>query len=247
MSEMKKGLSRNALKWIGFGCLLIGSLGSILIKRGIMKLPTMTNEQIAPLIAPGGALFPWAVTAVATMLICSIAVPVYAKLFSESWEKTSDRKAYMIRMAILALVSEFIYDWSTTGHLINMTVQNPLWALLVAAMVLAVFGHYDQPGAAGVAMKVSAVIASVLWVVFLGVDMGIATVLLVSCFSLLPKDKKWPWLCAIAAALTQYTAPLGVLIVALYREEGSAGPKWVHYALYPATMLLLGIAASILQ
>ncbi len=238
------GISRSLLKWIGFVCLCIGSAGSILIKRGILHADILTNEELDPLIQPGGELFAWAVAAVVTMFICSIAVPIYARLFSEGWEKTSDRKKYMLRMAALALVSEFAYDWAMTGNAFNMAVQNPLWALLTAAVVLSVFQHFDQPGVAGTFMKVSAVLASVFWMLLLQVEMGVATVLLVACFSLLPKGKRWSILCAVAAALTQYTAPLGLLLTCFYNGAEGKAPRWLHYALYPAQFILFGLIAS---
>ncbi len=246
MSEQKQtrrlSFSRDALKWIGFVCLLIGALGNAVIKRGLMQTNTMTAEELE-IALQSAPMSQWYILATVTTLIHSVAIPIYARLFADGWKHTASRKKYMIRLVILAVVSEFAYDWTVTGSLINSQVQNPLWGLLIAAVVLSVFAQYEQANVGGTVMKVSAVLAAVLWVWFLQVEMGIPTVLLVFCFCLLPDKKYLRLLCSVAAALLQLTAVIGLVPAWLYDGSESKCPKWLYYAMYPAALVISSLIA----
>lgn len=237
--------SGDVLKWLGFACLCLGTFSSAVVQRGLMNLDDMSVEGLYDAIMPGGQMRSLATLASVTMLIGLMAIPIQAKLFYEGWNHTADQKKYLIRLAGIALISEFAYDWATSGTFWDITVQNPIWALVIAAVMLVIFRQYEGKGFTGILMKAVAVLASLMWVTVLQSYMGAVTVLLVACFALLRNKKNLCSFCGVVISLLQYTAPFGMYFVHNYDGTKGKTPRWVFYVLYPAQLLVFGTIAAL--
>ena len=237
--------SGDVLKWVGFLCLCFGTFSSAVVQRGMMDLESMSVENLTEAILPGGAMRDLATLASVTMLIGLMAIPIQAKLFYEGWNHTADQKKYLARLAGIALIAEFPYDWATSGTFFDITVQNPIWALVVAAVMLTIFRQYGEKGFKNGFIKVVAVIAALLWVTVLQSYMGAVTVLLVACFALVQKNKGLCTFLGVSISLLQYTAPFGMFFVHNYDETKGKTPRWVFYVLYPAQLLVFGTIAAL--
>lgn len=237
----------DVLKWIGFVLICLGTFSTAFIQRAVIS--PLSSDSLSVVLEAEGSSRGWGIAAlVMTFLSCG-AVPIYARLFVDGWRHTSSRKRYLLRLGITALISEFAYDWACSGTLLDMDRQNPMWALLVAAVVLSIFEQFEGKGVAAVLMKVSAVIASMLWIVLLQSDMGILTVLLVACFGLLENHRVWREICGSGLCLIQYGmygAVLGMVPVHFYNGTRGKCPGWLFYLLYPAQLLVFGGAAALL-
>lgn len=239
--------SSDVLKWIGFVCICLGTFSTVIVQRTILSVDTLTLETLGMLPEGGERSRVWGIVALVMTFVSYGAVPIYARLFVDGWQHTSSRKRYLLRLGATALLSEFAYDWVCSGTLLDMERQNPMWALLIAAVVLSIFEHFSENSVVAVLMKISAVIASMLWILLLQSDMGIATVLLVACFELLKNHRTWREVCGGVICLTQYGGILGMVPVHFYNGIRGKCPGWLFYLLYPLQLLVLGATAGVLR
>lgn len=238
--------SGEALKWIGFVCVCFGTFGSAVVQRAIMHVDTMTVEAMYEQIMPGGQMRHWATVAALSMLVCVMTLPIYARLFYEGWTHTANQGKYLLRLIGIALVSEIPYDLAITGTFWDITVQNPIWAFVIAAIMLTIFRQFEGRGAVSVAMKFVGLIAAVVWTIVLQSYMGLVSVLLVACFELLKNKKGICNLLAVIICCAQYSAPFGMIFAANYDGSKPKTPSKVFYILYPAQLLLFGAIAAML-
>ena len=237
----------HVLKWIGFGCVCMGTLSVGVLQRVVIDLEAYTNQTLYEAIAPGGGMMGIATLAVLTQLFSYAAIPIYAWLLWEGWKHTSNQLKYLGRLALLALIAEIPFDFAMTGSLLDMTKQNPVWALAMAGVMLLLYGYCRQPGAAGVALKVLVTLGAAAWTVVLQSYMGMVTVLLVAVFCCFEKHPKLRTALAVLVSMIQFPAPLGMFPVHWYngeREEDTH--KYLHYILYPVQLLVFGILAAVL-
>ena len=68
-----------------------------------------------------------------------LAFPIFAFGIAEGYAHTSDRKAYMKRMLIWALISEIPFNLMTTGSPVFPFHQNVMFTFLLALMAMSVF------------------------------------------------------------------------------------------------------------
>jgi hypothetical protein len=123
-ADRARGLSNTRLKVVGLVLVLLSAGATATVMKG---LPANISE------ADFGAL----TAAVALEGVGWIALPIYAWLLYAGFQHTHSIKDYALRLGALALISEVPYDLATFGRPWDMSSQNPVFALLVALLVLA--------------------------------------------------------------------------------------------------------------
>lgn len=238
--------TRDFLKWFGFLCMFLGSFGVAVLQRGILHLDT-TDLSVYDALLPGSGVMGTASMAVACSLAATLAIPIYAFLTAESYRRCDDEKKYLTRLAILAVASEVPYDWAMFGKAWDFTAQNPALALVVAVIMLFILDEFSRPGIKGWLMGAPVVLSACIWVAVFGCQNGVVLVLLTAVFYLMRKMRKAKLWMAAAVSLFHFPAPFGVLLLNWYDGEPQKTPKWVFYALYPAHLLVLGLAVQLMK
>ncbi|MDO4331185.1 MAG: TraX family protein [Eubacteriales bacterium] len=130
----------------------------------------------------GAALFPYAVT---LRVIGRIAFPIYMWLLVMGFVHTSSRKKYMLRMAALAVVSEFPFDLALTGEW-TFQWQNIYFTLLLSLLLMVVLEKAMDVGGRSrrIAMVGAAVIVSMLLAEWLNFDYSCTGPVLAAVFYL---------------------------------------------------------------
>lgn len=234
------------MKWLGFFCLCLGTFSTAVVQRGIIRLEGYSNEALYNAIKPGGGMMGWASLAVVTMLMSSMAIPIYARLVYQGWQSTGNQGKYLLRLLGLAFVSEFCYDWAMSGTLLEPSRQNPVWALAIAVVMLSLLRQLERPGPVGIFLKVVVTVAAIAWSVLLQSYMGAMTVVLTACFYFLRERKK---LCTAVAALLcllQFPAPFGMIFVHYYDGSKAKAPRNLFYLLYPLQLVVFGLVGMVL-
>lgn len=233
-------LSGRTLKWIAFVLTCLGSCSIAVLQRGILGMGADTSQEaLAEAMKPGGDAMGWATWAVLCTLISTLAIPICAKLLCEGCRRTSDPVRYLLRLALCALVSEIPYDLAANGKAVDMSVQNPIWALLLAGIALVIV-HRRSPRSAGGRAAFGALVsfAALAWAMLFRVHMGPLLVALAVLFYF-AGEKKWiAMLGGVLLCLIQFPAPIGMLFVHWYSGERGEYPRWLFYALYPAQLLV---------
>ena len=190
-----------------------------------------------------------------------LASPIFAFLLVEGFFHTRDLRRYVLRLLLLALLSEIPFDLAISGLLIDLGYQNVLWTFCIAAAALWAMEALRRlqiplPLAALCAGAAGYLLGEALQSDYFGP--GVLTVLV---FALC---RQWhigrlPELAAMlvingwllpSADMTLWgvTLPVELLATAallpiwLYRgRQGPHGPwlRWVWYGFYPAHLLVL--------
>jgi len=235
-------ISGAGLKWVGLFLVCLSSFSVAVLQRGVLRLGSGASlEALAEAMKPGGDAMGWATGAVLCSLAATLAIPIYAKLLCEGWRHTSDKKRYLLRLAGCALLSELPYDFAMNGTWLDLSVQNPVWALLLAAMMLEITQQWKlRSKVTDIAFKALVVLAAMAWALLLRVYMGPMLILLCALFRFAGKRE---WIAIMGGALItilQFPAPLGLVFVHWYGGEKGRAPRWLFYAAYPAQLLLFG-------
>ena len=240
-------LSGTALKWIGLVLTCIGTFGMAVLQRGLLRLDGFTNETLYAALVPGSELFGTVSAAVCCTLVSAMGLPIYAKLLYEGWKHTSDIKRYLLRLAACALVSEIPYDLAYCGSWFDLRVQNPIWGMALAVLVLEIMQRYgSRPGALGVVLKVLFAVAGVVWATLLQSQLGIMFVAMAILYACFEGSMVATMLGGIALTLLQFPAPFGMLAVYWYDDRPGRTPRWLFYLLYPVQLLVFACIGMLL-
>lgn len=193
-------------------------------------------------------------------MIGRIAFPIYCFLLVEGFFHTRDRRKYMARMAIFALISELPFDlvFQVKGEQIRieklMEHQNVMVTLLLGLILMYVYEwikmkYFTQPLIFNT-LGVFAIVGIGMAASLLKTDYGMGGVLLIMVFYLF-RGKK-PWLFAGTTVVMAFfigrielVGLVAFLPIFLYNGKRGPNVKYAFYAFYPAHLLLLWLFAYV--
>jgi hypothetical protein len=235
------GLSVARLKVVGFVLVMLSAVASAV---GVARLPE--NGDAADLSQ---------LTAVVLVEAVSwIALPIYAWLLCRGLRHTRSVPRYALRLALLAVVSEVPYDLATSGRAWDLSSQNPVFALLVALVVLASLDHLLRGPERHVLGAVAVCVAGVLWLALfdVGLRLGVVptgVVILLFClvFYFLGSRENTMMLVGGALGALALVLPAVGMVVLHYRndEPGRPYPRYLFYVLYPAGLLAAALVGAV--
>ena len=130
------GLNRNSLRLIGLVIAALGILG-----RGILQnrvLGQASGTDLSQLLEASPEAMNAATAAIVLWAIEGAAVPIFAVLTVSGFSHTSSVKNYLLRLLLLALVSQVPYHLALTGVPFRLFPLNPVFglALVVASPIM---------------------------------------------------------------------------------------------------------------
>lgn len=202
----------------------------------LIGLITMVVDHV------GAILFP---EIILLRIIGRISFPIFAYTLTEGFCHTRDIRKYILRVGILAVLSEIPFNLAFYGNVLYLGRQNVLFTFCLGLVMLYLFLMAQNN-----LTKVLVVVGMFLLSEALFVDyssMGLAMILAFYCL----RDKKWQKLTVVAAinvflmGYLQVYALVALLPIALHnREQGPRG-KWFFAIFYPAHLLTLYLIALI--
>ena len=241
-------MSGTALKWSGFLFMCLSSFSRAVIQRGVMGLGAdATAEAMYQAMSPEGGMMGPGTAAVFCSLASMLALPIYVHFLCEGLRHTKDAMRYAIRLLVCALAAEIPYDFAMSGRLFDFSVQNPLWALALGAIMIGICRMWKaEPGVGGVVFRAIVVAAAIIWALVLRVHMGALLILLITLFHFARQNKPVFYILGIGLTSLQFPAPFGLLFVNWHDGTSAEGPRWIFYILYPVQLLLFGAWAMFL-
>ena len=194
-----------------------------------------------------------------------LAFPIFAFMIVEGFFHTSNRKKYMIRMLIFALISEIPFNLMVYRTIFAPAYQNVLWTFLISMMLMYLNEKLDKKDNAfktSIIMFGTMIVGGILGILFSS-DYGAGGVLTVLTFYYF-REKKWSnYLIQLAIMIVinlemlgssryimfdsfaipgQIFAILSLVFIWLY--NGKQGPynkviKNIYWLFYPVHMCLL--------
>lgn len=189
-----------------------------------------------------------------------LAFPLFAFMAVEGYLHTRSLKKYLLRLLMLAVISEIPFDLLVSGSVVDPMHQNVIWTIILGLCCIRAFENIS----ADLKKMLSAVviIASLAAAIIARVDYSSAGVLTLLAFYAFRGNTLW---CRLMQLLSlafinlallggikfafpyQALAVLSLPIIWLY--DGSQGPhngfiKAANYLFYPAHMLILALFSA---
>lgn len=176
-----------------------------------------------------------------------IAMPIFAFCIAEGYIYTHDRKRFLTRLAVFAVISELpfdlaFFDGPEASH------QNIMLTFFLAVLALMA---YDRIRGEAPTRKSSALAPAVVFLMaglatILGGDYILFGVLSVFLFYALRSQPHWKRqlggmaFLALTRTIGYYAATgLAVIPLLMYNGKKGRGLKWLFYAFYPGHLLVL--------
>lgn len=250
----KKGLSKNQLLFWGVMFLLIGVFSRSFLQNRVLRMDSTNAQQLLDAISASRSAMAAATAAIVMQALETCALPIFAFLLTDGFEKSKNRKKMALYLAITAIVSELPYNFAVSGKLLHTTSRNPAVAMLIGLIVIWFFCHYEGKTVKNVFIRIVVGLASLLWAAMLGIEHGAALLVMIMTMWAFRNNKPMRSLfgAVMAAACTLFSpfyalSAMGILPVHLCREEEEEPQKPIlRYGFYPVLLLTMGLLSHFL-
>lgn len=244
----KKGLSWQQMLFWGTLFLLAGMVSHSFLQNRVLQMGSLTAMELLEVMSASGSAMAAATAALVLMALETCAIPIFAFLLVEGYEKCRSRKKLLLFLLISALVSEIPYNFVMAGTYLHFESRNPVIAVVIGVVVLYFFHRYSEKSVSNVLIRSVIGIAAVLWSVMLKVDHGAALLVVAMVMWTLREKKQMLTLFgAVASAACvlispfYIVSPMGILPVHFYREEDPTDMKIGPFLVYPILLLAVGM------
>ena len=250
----RKGINKCHLYIWGLVFLLAGILSRSILQNGILDMNTLTGEQLLEKMSASTVAMAVATAAIVMQAVETCAIPVFAFLLVNGFEKGKSGRRLLLSLLALAAVSEIPFNLAMYGVPIYTATRNPAVALVIGLAVLYFFRRLSENSFANVLIKVFVGISAVLWAAMLNVEHGLPLLIVIMTMWALREKKAMAFLFggALSSACVVFSplyiaSALGILPVHFYRaEEEEAELALPLYAVYPAMLAVSGIISLFL-
>ena len=218
----------------------------------IIAMSSMAFDHVGDMFFPG-VMWP--------RMIGRLAMPIFSFFIAEGFAHTRDKKKYLGRLGLFALISEIPFDLAFDGRL-GLGHQNIMLTFFLAGLALLLFDRIrGGNGSEGERIPVVKTVLGVLAVagiaalaLLLRADYTVFAVVAVFLFYVL--RQKHPLLrSGVGVAFLALTRTMGYYVatgfslipLALYNGQKGRGLKWLFYAFYPGHLLLLAAIRYVLR
>ena len=194
-------------------------------------------------------------------MIGRLAMPIFSFFIAEGFSHTRDKKKYLCRLGIFALISEIPFDLAFEGR-VGLGHQNIMLSFFLAVVALMLYdwiqgGTKSEENHASIGktiLGVIAVAAIAALSLLLRADYTIFAVIAVFLFYVL--RQKHPLVrtgvgvafLALTRTVGYYcTTGLSFIPLAMYTGKKGKGLKWLFYGFYPGHLLLLAAIKHIMR
>lgn len=234
------GISASVLRIIALLSMLIDHFAVIVIRNG--KLYGYSEEYYAMALATAEGQR-W----LRLYEICRVAgrlsFPLFCFLLVQGFVHTSNLRKYVLRVLILALVSELPYDLAMSNATYDLAHQNVCFTLLIGLLVMAGMKRYRLR----TERKWGCVLLGCLMAYLLRGDYAVSGVLMIALMYNFRKEKLLQLCSGVAISgyrsFAHYGAGVLAFIPAYFYngEQGRLRAKWLYYSIYPLHMLVFYI------
>lgn len=221
----------------------------------LIALITMTIDHIGVVF---GTPFYYALR-----IVGRISFPIFAFLLTEGYLHTKKFSRYLLRLVVLAIISEVIYDYVFYDSFFYLEANNVFFTLVLGLVTLKLLDISKKTITKYVQNKLDYYIAlsfvTTIILILMGlmatifhVSYGMLGIVMISSFYLF-KDKPVVLVLAILVATLLLAEPiqlfslLSFLCLYFYNQKLGKQSKFFFYLYYPAHILVLGIIKLLLS
>lgn len=247
------GINRNILRLWGLLIAAAGILGRGVLQNRALGITTATPAELLELMSASKAAMQMATVALVLQAIEAAAVPIFAVLTMDGFQRTGSVKKYLLRMTGAALVSEIPYNLAMHGTLLDHSSRNPMFGLVLVLVMLYLFRYFGGKELSSILVNAAILAAAWMWAAMFRVEYGRSMVLISAALWFFRERHTLSLFMASAVALCCTVgsplfmfAPFGFLIAHFYNGEEAPAPQALQYLLYPIILLLAAAAGRVL-
>lgn len=253
ISKKQTGITANALHTWGMLFLALGVVGRSIFQNHLLGLGNVTGAQLLAAMDASEQAMMYATVGLVMQAMETCAIPIFAYLLVEGWQRTSDRKKYVLRVLGLAALSEIPYNFAMSSKLFDLSSRNPVFGLVLSMAALYFYGMYAEKGFKNTAIKAFVTIAAIVWGSMLKIEYGGCMVILTAVLWAYRSNTLMRNMAGATGAIIcmLYSpmfllAPMGMLAVHIYNGEKGEDNRLVNYLAYPVLLLAVGLAGTFL-
>lgn len=242
-------LTSMGLRIWGLLCLTAGMIGRGIIQNGMLGIGSVSGQQLLTAMNEHPEMMQFATVAIILEGISACAVPIFAFLLVEGFCHTSNFKAYLLRVAGIAVLAEIPYNVIASSGFWDMSSRNPAFGLVICLVMLYLYNRYPGFSFNAFIIKSAVTLCGFLWMDMLGIQDGAQLLLLTGAMWALRKKGVYRNLFGATAAFAccifspyYVAAPFAMLFVHLYNGERGAENRVANYSAYP--VVLIGVAVA---
>lgn len=238
------GISAGILKLIAMLSMLADHFAVVIIKGGKLYGYSQEYYEMALATAEGQQ---WMKLYDLCRFAGRLSLPLFCFLLVQGFLYTSDLRKYLLRMLILALVSELPYDLAMYNSTYEFARQNVCFTLLAGLLVLYGMRHFRKKPE----RKWACVLLGCAAVWLIHADYGIPGVLMIAFMYNFRREKSFQILSGAVISGIQSSAFYGAGALAFIPiwfysgEKGLFQMKWFTYLFYPLHLLIFYIMVYI--
>ena len=242
------GIHATALRNWGVLFILAGIVGKCVLQNQIAGLDH--RDLLAVVEGPMWVLL-CAIGGILLQMLESCALPIFAFLLVEGFQRTGNWQKYILRIFGTALIAEIPYNLAYGGRLLDISCRNPMFALVLGLVLLKFYSLYPEKDTKSKVMKALLTLAAFLWAFLLGIQYGVPMLVLVAVSWGCREKPRARNVCGAVAALVcsvfslyMLAAPLGFLLLAFYNDEPVEYNRKAYYLAYPLFLAVVGIIGA---
>lgn len=239
------GINSTALRNWGVTFLLCGIVGKCILQD---RLGGLNHQDLLAVLEGPVWRMVCVIFGVLFQALETCAIPIFTFLLVEGVQRTGNLKKYILRILAAAILCEIPYNLAYGGRLLDISARNPMFAMALALVLLALYGMYPEKNTKNNMMKGLLTIAALIWAFMLGIQYGVPIVLLTAVLWGCRKNPRARNVAGAAAAmlctvfsLYMVAAPMGFLAVHFYNGEPAEYNRKVYYLSYPVFLAVVGI------
>lgn len=247
------GISGSSLRAWGMVFLTLGVFGRGILQGRVLGLHQVNAQQLLELMTSSSSAMAVATISLVLQAVETCAAPIFAFLLVEGVRHTKNLGQYLFRVTVLALLCEIPYNLAIGGRVLDMSTRNPVFGAVLSLILLYFFRRYPGRSLANVLIKVVVTLAAFIWSQMLSIEFGAAMVVLTAALWLTWQKTNYRVIVGTMAAMLCtlispffLASPMSFLTVHLYNGEEGSLARPVRYLMYPAILLVLGLAGNML-
>jgi len=241
----KRGISGSSLKMVAVLTMLIDHVAAVLIvrvliTRGILSMDMNNGRRTMMLLAndSSGLLDLYQMM----RSIGRIAFPIYCFLLVEGFTRTKNIYKYLLRMFLLALISEIPFNLAFSGGIFYPEYQNVMFTLFLGLLAM-YFSQWVEAGTKKKRIRYALILS--IWAVGmitaegLSSDYGAKGMVCIGVLYVLRHVKEMQLLGGALSFVWELPAPLAFVFIAFYSGKKGRPMKFFFYSFYPLHLLIL--------
>ena len=241
------GLHAGNLRAWGMLFAVAGIVGRSILQNRMLGVGVLSPEELVQMMQASQEAFVIATIALVLQAVETVAVPIFVFLLAEGFCHTSNWKKYMLRVAIMAVLTEIPYDIAMNAKVLEFGAQNPVMGLVLCMVLLYLYRRFAGKKLICVIMTA----AGLLWGIMLKIDHSVPMILMLCIIYLFRNKRMFMGFSGMAAAALctgispfYLVAPMGFLAIHFYNGEKGNTSRLVNYLFYPVTLLAIGLVAK---